>query len=382
MVFQEVVVLKGVHLTLMIGPVVPVPVGKDVLEALTDVEVKITTAGPSVFRLNFELSTKSPLHTLFMVSGGAGIPLIRVILAATVNGQTEVMIDGVMTQHQVQPGSSPSTSTLTVTGEDLTKVLDYIDLSGIPYPAMPPFARVNLIIAKYAFLGIIPKVIPSVLLSVPNPLDHLPRHDGKDLAYVKALADEVGYVFYHEPGPKPGVSFMYWGPEIKVGTPQPALNTDMDAHTNVDSLSFSFNSESASIPVLMVHNAETKVPIPIPIPNVNPLSPPLGVVPSIPKNIEMSDKVAKHTIPQAIMVGLAKAAKDANTVSANGSLDVLRYGRMLKARKLVGVRGAGHAFNGLYYVESVTSNIKRGEFKQSFALSRNGLLSTVEKVPA
>ncbi len=134
--------------------------------------------------------------------------------------------------------------------------------------------------------------------------------------------------------------------------------------------------------MLMVHNAETKVLIPIPIPNVNPLSPPLGMVPSIPKNIEISDKVAKHTIPQAIMVGLAKAAKDANTVSANGSLDVLRYGRMLKARKLVGVRGAGHAFNGLYYVESVTSNIKRGEFKQSFTLSRNGLLSTVEKVPA
>ncbi len=374
--------LKGVHLSLMIGPVVPVPVGKDVLEALTDVEVRTNTRGPSFFRLNFELSTKSPLHTLFLVSGGAGVPFVRVILAVTINGQTDVMIDGVMTQHQVQPGNSPSTSTLSVTGEDLTRVLDYIDLSGIPYPAMPPFARVNLILAKYAFLGVIPKVIPSVLLAVPNPLDHLPRHDGKDLEYVNALADEVGYVFYHEPGPTPGVSFMYWGPEVKVGEPQPALNTDMDAHTNVDSITFSFNSESASIPVLMIQNPETKVPIPVPLPGVNPLSPPLGLVPPIPKNIEMSKKSAKHTIPQAIMLGLAKAAKDANVATANGSLDVLRYGRLLKPRKLVGVRGAGHAFNGVYYVESVTSNIKHGEFKQSFSLSRNGLLSTVEKVPA
>jgi len=374
--------LKGVHLTLMIGPVVPVPVGKDVLEALTDVEVKTTTAGPSVFRLNFELSTKSPLHTLFLVSGGSGIPMVRVILAITLNGQTEVIIDGVMTQHQVQPGSGPSTSTLSVTGEDLTKVLDYIDFSGIPYPAMPPFARVNLIIAKYAFLGIIPKVIPSVLLAVPNPLDHLPRHDGKDLAYVKSLAQEVGYVFYHEPGPKPGFSFMYWGPEIKIGVPQPSLNADMDAHTNVDNLSFSFNSESASIPVLIIHNPETKAPIPIPLPSFNPLSPPLGFIPPIRKNIERCNKVAKHTIPQAIMSGLAKAAKDGAAVTATGSLDVLRYGRMLKARKLVGVRGVGHAFNGLYYVEGVTSTLKRGEFKQSFNLSRNGLLSTVGRVPA
>jgi len=82
------------------------------------------------------------------------------------------------------------------------------------------------------------------------------------------------------------------------------------------------------------------------------------------------------------MIGLATASKSADAVTANGSLDVLRYGRLLKARKLVGVRGVGHAFNGLYYVEKVTSSIKRGEFKQSFQLSRNGLLSTVNKVPA
>jgi hypothetical protein len=60
----------------------------------------------------------------------------------------------------------------------------------------------------------------------------------------------------------------------------------------------------------------------------------------------------------------------------------LRYGRVLKARGLVGVRGAGDAFDGLYYVRSVTHSIKRGEYKQSFSLSRNGLLSVVPKVPA
>lgn len=374
--------LKGVNLTLMIGPVNPVSVGKDVLEALTDVSVITSTEGPSVFTLNFELSTNSPLHTLFLVSGSASIPMIRVIIAVTLNGQTDVLIDGVMTKHDVKPGSSPNTSSLSVTGEDLTKVLDYLDLSGIPYPAMPPFARVSLMIAKYAFLGIIPKVIPSVLLDVPNPLDRIPRQDGKDLSYIKRLAEEVGYVFYHEPGPVPGISFMYWGPEIKFGNPQPALNVDMDAHTNVENISFSFNSEMATIPVLMIQNQQTKIPIPIPLPGVNPLSPPLGIIPPIPKNLEFNNKAAKHTVPQAIMLGLAQASKSANAVTATGSLDVMRYGRVLKPRKLVGLRGVGHAFNGLYYVEKVTSTIKRGEFKQSFDLSRNGLLSTVPRVPA
>jgi hypothetical protein len=67
-------------------------------------------------------------------------------------------------------------------------------------------------------------------------------------------------------------------------------------------------------------------------------------------------------------------------VKGSGSLDVTRYGRILKARSLVGVRGAGTAFDGLYYVRSVTHKIKRGEYKQSFTLERNGLVSTLPRV--
>ena len=46
------------------------------------------------------------------------------------------------------------------------------------------------------------------------------------------------------------------------------------------------------------------------------------------------------------------------------------------------MRGAGPAFDGLYYVKSVTHKIKRGEYKQNFTLTRNGLVSTVPTVRA
>jgi hypothetical protein len=49
---------------------------------------------------------------------------------------------------------------------------------------------------------------------------------------------------------------------------------------------------------------------------------------------------------------------------------------------LVGVRGVGTAFDGLYFVKSVTSTLKRGEFKQSFELTRNGIVSITPRVPA
>ena len=45
------------------------------------------------------------------------------------------------------------------------------------------------------------------------------------------------------------------------------------------------------------------------------------------------------------------------------------------------MRGAGVLYDGLYYVKSVTHDIKRGAYKQSFSLSRNGLVSTLPTVP-
>lgn len=372
----------GIHLTLMIGPAVPVPVSKEVLDALTSVQVTNSAQGPDVFQLSFTLSTRSPLHTLFLLAGGATPPLVRVLIIVTVRGSAEVLIDGVMTNHEISPGGEAGQATLTVTGEDLTKVMDYIPFDGFPYPAMPPAARVGLILAKYAMFGVIPKVLPSVLVDVPIPIDRIPRHQGTDLNYVRQLAEEVGYVFYMEAGPKPGMSVAYWGPELKVGVPQPALNIDMDAHTNVESLSFNFDTESATLPILFIHEEHSKAVIPIPVPAITPLNPPLGAIPPIPKKLEPIVGTARLSPVRAALIGLAKAAKTADAVTGTGTLDVVRYGRVLKARRLVGVRGAGTAFDGLHYVKSVTHKLRRGEYKQDFELVRNGLISTLPRVPA
>lgn len=373
--------LNGINLGLMIGPAVPVPVSQDVIDALTSVEVTARSEGASMFQLTFKIDKNSPLLTLFLLAGGASIPLVRVVIYVTIAGSTEVLMDGVMTDHQLAPGTSGSTATLTITGEDLTRVMDYIDFTGIPYPAMPPEARVLLILAKYLIFGIVPIVIPSILLDVPIPIDRIPRHEGKDLGYVKGLADDVGYVFYIEPGPSPGASIAYWGPEIRVGTAQPALNVDMDAYTNVDAVNFGWDNDHKELPILLIMNPIVKVPIPIPIPDITPLSPPLGAIPPFPKKIDWLTGTAKLSPIQAALIGIAKASKTADAASAKGTVDVLRYGQVLKPRRLVGLRGVGTAFDGLYYIKSVTNTIRRGEYKQSFTAVRNGLVSTVNTVP-
>jgi hypothetical protein len=376
--------LKGVHLTLLVGPVVPVPVPQIVLDALTQVEVVQPDEAAGAFTLEFTLSVQSPLHTLFLLSGGGVVPLLRVIVVVTVNGMPQVLIDGVVTKTQVMPGADQRHARLQVSGDDLTTVmqkLEFSGLDGLPYPAMPAEAIVVLLLAKYAFLGIVPLVIPSVAIDVPIPTEHIPTQQGTDLEYIRLLASRVGYVFYLDPGPAPGMTTAYWGPKIKVGVPQPALNADMDAAGNVESLSFSYDGNARTLPIVYLQNLQTKVPISLPIPDVGPLNPPLGLIDPPPQRVRTLPETAKYSPVRALLLGMAEAAKSEDTVTGLGTLDVTRYGRVLKSRQLVGVRGVGPAFDGLHYVSEVRHTIKRGEYKQSFNLSRKGLISTLPLVP-
>jgi len=373
--------LKGIHLTLMAGPAVPVPAPKPIVDALQSVTVTSAAGSASGFQLNFLVSNHSPLQTLLLLAGGR-VPWLRVLLIITLNGQPQVLMDGLVTHQEIVASNDPGVSTLAVTGKDLTVAMDTQEYSGLPFPAMPVEARVAIIIAKYAIYGMIPLVIPAIFSDLPLPTDRIPAQQGTDLQYLNQLAKDAGYVFYVTPGPAPGTNTAYWGPEIKLGLPQPALNIGMDAHSNCESLSFKFSSEGSTLPIVYIQNALTKTPIPLPIPDVSLLNPPLGAIPPIPKSIEFMNDTAKLSPLVALGKGLARASASSDVVTANGSLDVIRYGRLLNARSLVGVRGAGMAFDGLYFVKSVTSTLKSGELKQSFVLTRNGLVSTLPVVPA
>ena len=371
---------KGFYLSILIGPALPVPVPSVVLDSLTSVQVTSSAGTRSGFQLQFSIDSRSPLHTLLLLAANQ-VPWLRVILIVTVNGMPYVLSDGVVTRQELGSTNDHGQATLTVTGEDLSAVMDQQEFSGMPYPAMPAEARVALIVAKYAVFGMIPLVIPSLFKDIPIPADKIPAHQGTDLQYINDLAKEAGYVFYIVPGPAPGTNTAYWGPEIKVGIPQPALNLGMGPHTNCDAISFALSQTDATLPIVFIQNALTKLPIPLPIPPIDLLNPPLGALRPLPKKIEFMKETAKMSPMAALGLGLAKAGKSADFVTGTGSLNVLRYGQPLKARGLVGVRGAGLAFDGLYYVKSVTTNIKRGEFKQSFSLSRNGLVSVLPRVP-
>jgi len=373
---------SALYLTLLAGPVEAVPVPKPLLDALTSVQVQESATGGSGFQLTFTLANDSILQTLFLLAAGSPIPIFRVILVVTFGGLPQVVMDGIVEHHEVVPDAAQGSSKLVVSGHDLSALMDLVDFSGLPYPGMPPEVRVETILGKYAAFGIIPEVIPSLVPEVDVPMQRYATHKKSDLAYIQHLAKEVGYVFYITPGPLPGMNQAYWGPQVRVGIPQPCLNVNLDSWTNVESLTFQYKPRTSVLPVVWVQDPTTNVSMPIPIPPITPLNPPLGLVVPTPQTIEPLVVTAKYSFAKAYMQGLAKAVESADVVTGDGTLDVVRYGQILRARSLVGVRGAGLAYDGMHFVDSTTHNLKAGEYKQSFVLKRNALITNTPLVPA
>lgn len=366
-------------LTLLMGPRLAVPVPQPVTDALLSAQVTVAAGQRSGFQLGFDLAKRGLINTVLLPSGFFD-PKTRVILVVTLAGTPSVLIDGVITRQEVGISGRPGQSVLTVTGEDLTVLMDLEERPGTQFPALPHAAQVSMILQRYAHYGITPLVIPELFPDTPLPTQRIPFQKGTDLAYLTELAKANGYVFYLDPGPVPGVSRAYWGPEVRLGVPQHALSVNLDGRSTVDQLTFGFDGSAREDVEVRIQIPTTRVSTVLPVPEVGVLRPPLAQRPAPALKKKVLPDTAKKDAAQALAESLARAARSADAVNGSGRLDVLRHGHLLRPRELVGVRGAGITYDGLYYVKSVTHNLRRGSYTQNFTLTREGLISSVPTV--
>ncbi|GGY07202.1 hypothetical protein [Streptomyces hiroshimensis] len=368
----------SLQLMLLTGKYVPTPAPPSLVDALRSVQITAATEGASGFQLTFALGKRSAV-TREMLPLGMLDPQTRIIVTVVVGGMPHVLMDGLITRQDQACGSSPGSSTLTVTGQDISIVMDQ-KVKKRSFPALVSSLQVTQVCAPYMRYGIVPVAVPPLIPDIPNVLETPPIQHGTDLEYLKALAQHVGYVFYVDSGPLPGANIAYWGPEVRVGVPQPALTVDSDAATNVESLSFGYDGTGRTAYAIDITEPNTKVTFSVPVPDVSPLRPPLAVRPAPAFKEEPLPDLTGRSLPEILLLGLGESARSSDVVTAQGRLDVLRYGHVLSPRRLVGVRGAGLTYDGLWYVRSVTHEIKRGEYKQSFSLAREGLVSNTPVV--
>ena len=369
-------------LTLWIGPTVPVPAPPELLDALDHVEVNNADRGRSGFQLTFSAGRSGPADmTDYPLLSRPTLQLFsRVVLLVAFGGAPKVLMDGVITHRELMPGASPGTGTLTVTGEDVSVMMD-LEEKNAEHPAQAENVIATVLIGSYPTLGLIPQVIAPPLIDPPPPTERVPVQRGTDLAYLKQMAARFGFVCYVIPGPAPLSNTMYWGPQVRVGAPQRALTVDMGVDTNVQQISFRNDGLAPTRVRGVVQDRSSNQSMPIE--SLASLRVPLSVNPdwlSLPASRTTLTAISGLTTTQALAraQGLMEASTDSMT--ATGTLDALRYGQLLSARGLVQLRGAGFTHDGLWYVQRVSHRIRRGEYSQSFTLSRDGSGSTIPAV--
>ena len=376
----------GAHLSVLAGPTVPLPLPPHLAERVRSVTVTESDAARSAFTITLDAGRSGPMAAFDTPVVGMTSTLragSRVVVVLTIGAVPHVLADGIVTETELTPGSAQSTAELSLTGQDLSVLLDRHEVSA-EFPALEDSLQVLAIAGQYAPHGLIPMVIPPLDMDIPLPIERIPTQQGTDWSHLQLLATRHGYVCYVSPGPIPGQSTLYWGPPIRESFPQPALSVDLGPVTNVTgSLRFREDIQGPELQEGQVR--DTLSGATIPVVTVGALRVPLSAMPTwATHQLDLRTRQFRDTgISAATAYARAQAATDrsADSVTCNGTLDGSVYGSVLRPRGLVGMRGAGWHNDGLWYVQQVVHRVDRGSFQADFSLTRDGLGSTVPVVP-
>jgi phage protein D len=376
--------LIGTHLTVLAGTGVPLPLPASALAALDSIEISSGTSERSGLQVQFKAGRGSSLVDLadYPIMNERGLKTgSRLVVMLTLGIVPQVMFDGIITQSQLSPGQGQGDGTLAVSAEDIRFKMDQTERDE-SYPGLPVAAIVAVVMARYAQFGLVPTIIPPLVMDVPLPMDRIATQSGTDLAFLNQMAEACDYIFTVTPGPAPMMNIGYFGPQPRLGVPQSALTINMGPDSNVSNINFQLNAADAHQVTGMVQDRTTNTTVPVR--STIPLRVPLATEPAILNRETAGERRyrASGARSAASAMAEAQAAADRSTdvLTAEGELDGTRYGKVLQPRQLVGLRGAGRAHDGFYFVNEVKHTLKRGEYKQKFKLTREGTGTTTPVV--
>lgn len=373
---------------LMIGPTIPKPAPYEVVDALIDLEVTHQDRDRSGFQMTFSLSKElKNFSDYWLLRKGILDPPNRIIIQVIVNVkvgvkrkvQQPILMDGIITNHQIVPSNQPGESRLIVIGEDISLMLD-LENKNKTYLNLSASKIVRQILKNY-------KAQYGLTLDVQNTNytlrqeEQITTQQSTDLQFIQELALRNSFIFEIKPDKTPGKNIAYWGEEKQKITPeQPALSMNMGAFTNVaSSITFNFDALKAIQPQASISDETSGRPISIQVPKSPGQALASKAAKVLRKEVLRYTNKLERILAEKQAESLASCLQE-NAVTATGEVDTVRYGYVLRVRQLVGVRGVGKTYGGYYYVQQVTHRIKRGEYKQSFTLKREGQGATIMRL--
>ena len=362
------------------------------MRALRGVEVTQQDSAPCGFQLTLLAELVASGNAFTIVADPLLAPFNRVLLRAAVNGIATTLIDGFITHQQYVPGNGPEDSMFIVTGQDVSVKMDLIDYSR-EFPALPDVATVLEVLAPWIALGVYPEVMPSLTSIVP--VEYVPQQAETDRALLQRLAAKNGNLFYVTPQDALFSNTAYWGPPQRTGSPSALIDVAVGAASTADSFTAEFDALAPETYFGLSIETLVEPFVPVPVVTIESTrSPPFASRPAISIDtglLSVRRKLWRDDQLDPVRANIqAQAMTNVSTdavVKVTCGVTPARLGTIVCAPGIVGVRGTGEAFDGLYYLKSATHSISllAGEgwdYTQQLTMTREGTGTTATTLEA
>lgn len=291
----------------------------------------------------------------------------RVTVYAAFPKQTEVVFDGYISNMSCRTSAEAANMVVEISGVDASYHMNQDEKTRI-WRGKTYEDIAAEIFGEYEFK---PVVAEAPAAATEPPLQVAQR--STDHRFLRELARRRGYEFYVL-----GAN-AYFRPADLTGAPQKLIAAHFGDQTNCNDLRFDSDGTAPTeaqvsyfdaMEGTAVHAVETESSLPAL--GTQPLSGLRGEV-GMPQARRIARGLGFHSNAQAADYAAGMLRRNGWWVTATGSLDGLRYGQVLRSRKLVTVKGAGPNFNGNYYVRKVRHQLGSRTYQMHFELARNAL---------
>lgn len=344
------------------------PLPAPLLWALEGIQAECSVDSASIMRLRFRLSRNMigdwdpPIADIFRpnlpitVAVGAGLPIPETI----VNGYVR----------EVRQTTSGTRGTAEVIAMDATATLMNLIEQPMPHPNLDPATIATLIFGRYAI-----RPFPLPVAPTRTMLDTMTIQRATDARMLREMARALAYECYLQPDPITGLDIGHFHPPLTTVPPQGVLSVDFGAATNLSDFDVGYDTLRPTGAISA--GVDPKTGAPMPAPALASLQPPEGLEPTLFRMVPpaISRPTSRDAANPAELFRQNQAIVDRSSraITGSGTVDAIKYGRMLRPGMPVLVRGAGRAHSGTWYVTSVSHDISTAAWTQSFRATRNAL---------
>ena len=358
------------------------PAGPELLAAIRQIEVEDHADMADMVRLQVVIGIKDGCSGWSVVDDDVFRRLTKLRIDVTIgSGRPETLINAYVVETNATFANQPGSSILNVVAMDPTVLLS-LDERRKSWPNMSDSDVANDIFSssKYRFTPIVDQTSWR-----RQENDQTLMQRGTDMQLLQQLAERNGFEVYVETNGFTGqVEGHFHAPRLNL-PPQGTLSVNMRDATNVNSFNARNDmlrpvaAEATNLDVESRENQQSEATT--------------SQLPALGQQSSLASSQQRRVLPSR--TGLARTGelrtytqavtdRTALSITADGELNTVAYGGLMRAKRPIMVRGAGQQFSGTYYVQRVHHVFTPDSYTQSFTMARNatGLSGSESFVPS